>query len=115
MRYALGLVAGGLALALSALSAVPAGAQSSITVHPQPNAGSNDPVNLEIKIKPLNNPNYLDYGPLPDKPGADHSQDYMNQAGGNSPDFAGPGSDVDADVLPDSDGAYDGPISGTPF
>lgn len=114
MRYALGLAAGGLALALSAVSAVSAFAQSSITVHPQPQPGSGSG-GLEIKIKPLNNPNYLDYGPLPDNPGADHSQDYMNQAGGNSPDMSGPGSDVDADVMPDSDGAYDGPISGTPF
>ncbi|MBS9476431.1 hypothetical protein [Ancylobacter radicis] len=108
MRYAACLVIGWLAL-----GALPASAQSSITVHPQPQPGGSG--GMEIKIPPLNNPNYLDYGPLPDKPGSDHSQDYMNQAGGNSPDMSGPGSDVDADVMPDSDGAYDGPISGTPF
>ncbi len=115
MRYALGLAAGGLALAFASFSAAPASAQSSITVHPQPQPGTGSGGGVEINIKPLNNPNYLDYGPLPDNPGADHSQDYMNQAGGNSPDMSGPGSDVDADVMPDSDGAYDGPIPGTPF
>ncbi len=77
MRYAAVLSATVLMLA----GALPANAQQSVTVHPQPRAGGNG--GLEITIPPINNPNYLDYGPLPDHPGADHSQDYMNQAGGD--------------------------------
>lgn len=110
MRYAALFVIG-----LCAAGALPASAQQSVTVHPkqQPQVGGEG--GLEIKIPPINNPNYLDYGPLPDNPGADKSQDYMNQAGGNDPDMSGPGSDNDADILPDSDGAYNGPTPGTPF
>jgi hypothetical protein len=100
------------ALALLAAATLPAAAQNNITVHPgapvgptiTPGGGE------EISIPTLNNPNYLDYGPLPDKPGSGHSMDYMNQAGGDTPIGSGPGSDVDADILPDSDGAYDGPM-----
>jgi len=109
MRHAAVLSATVLMLA----GALPASAQQSLTVHPQPRAGGNG--GLEITIPPINNPNYLDYGPLPDHPGADHSQDYMNQAGGDTMGDSGPGSDDFADLLPDSDGAYDGPIPGTPF
>ena len=100
-----------LTAATVSLATLPAQAQSSITVHPQPQPGGG----VEINIPPVNNPNFLDYGPLPDKPGSGHSMDYMNQAGGNDPIGSGPGSDVDADILPDSDGAYDGPIPGTPY
>ena len=95
------------AFALLIAAALPAGAQQPITVHPEAPVG---PPGEEIVIPPVNNPNYLDYGPLPDKPGSGHSMDYMNQAGGNDPISSGPGSDVDADIMPDSDGAYDGPI-----
>ncbi|SCW46142.1 hypothetical protein [Ancylobacter rudongensis] len=101
MRYAVLSVA---ALLVAGLS--PAGAQQPIEVHPNKPAGGG----LEISIPPINNPNYLDYGPLPDKPGADKSQDYMEQAGGNYENLSGPGSDVDADVMPDSDGAYESPL-----
>ncbi|QFR32332.1 hypothetical protein [Ancylobacter sp. TS-1] len=101
MRYA--------AVSLAAIllaGVLPAGAQQSITIRPkvQPDGG------LEISIPPVNNPNYLDYGPLPDKPGSDHSMDYMNQAGGDYMDLSGPGSNVDSDVMPDSDGAYTTPL-----
>lgn len=96
MRYA------AIALTMTlGLATQPAMAQEHVTVHPSPEGG------VEIKFPTINNPNYLNYGPLPDTPGSDKSQDYMNQAGGNDPGDSGPGSDVDADVLPDSDGAYD--------
>ncbi|GLK84412.1 hypothetical protein [Ancylobacter defluvii] len=100
MRYAL-LAAG---LAAATFAAGPAWAQQSITVHPQPRAQGE-----EIVIPPLNNPNYLDPGPMPDRPGSDKSMDYMNQAGGNELGGVGVGigNDVDADDLPDGDGAYD--------
>lgn len=104
MRYAAFLVT------CLAVSAAPAMAQEQITIHPRPNAPTQAPTangGLEITIPPINNPNYLDYGPLPDKPGSDKSNDYANQAGGNDPIGSGPGSDVDADILPDQDGAYD--------
>ncbi|QIB35839.1 hypothetical protein [Ancylobacter pratisalsi] len=95
-------------LALLLGASLPANAQSTITVRPgpQPQPGGG----LEINIPPVNNPNFLDYGPLPDPRGSGKSNDYMNQAGGNSPIGGGPGSDFDADILPDSDGAYNGPI-----
>ncbi|WP_018391023.1 hypothetical protein [Ancylobacter sp. FA202] len=101
MRYAVLSVA-----ALLVAGLAPAGAQQPIEVHPNQPAGGG----LEISIPPINNPNYLDYGPLPDNPGADKSQDYMEQAGGNYENLSGPGSDVDADVMPDSDGAYESPL-----
>lgn len=102
MRYA-ALLAAGLAFA----AASPAAAQSSVTVHPQPQQPGG--MGEEISIPPLNNPNYLDPGPMPDNPGSDKSMDYMNQAGGNELGGVGVGigSDVDADDLPDGDGAYD--------
>jgi len=93
--------------ALIGLVASPLRAQEHITIHPEPPAGTRNADGTEFNFKPLNNPNYLDYGPLPDKPGSDHSMDYANQAGGNDPIMSGPGSDVDADEMPDSDGAYD--------
>ncbi len=100
MRYAI------LCAALLVAGTLSAGAQQPIEVHPnQPAQGG-----LEITIPPINNPNYLDYGPLPDKPGSDKSQDYMDQAGGNYENLSGPGSDVDADVMPDTDGAYESPL-----
>lgn len=102
MRYPAFLVA---SLLAGASVAGPALAQSQITVHPKPNQNMGE----EIVIPPLNNSNYLDPGPAPYKPGSDKSMDYMNQAGGN--DFNGVGegigADVDADLLPDGDGAYD--------
>lgn len=103
MRYA-ALLAAGFAVSLAAS---PAGAQSSITVHPP--AQQPGGMGEEIVIPPLNNPDYLDPGPMPDKPGSDKSMDYMNQAGGNELGGVGVGigSDVDADDLPDGDGAYD--------
>lgn len=85
---------------------LPAGAQQPIEVHPNKQAQGG----LEVTIPPINNPNYLDYGPLPDKPGADKSEDYMEQAGGDYENLSGPGSDVDADVMPDDDGAYESPL-----
>lgn len=94
-------------VALLGVAATPIRAQEHITVHPQPPAGTGNAAGTEFTFKPLNNPNYLDYGPLPDKPGSDKSMDYANQAGGNDPIGGGPGSDVDADVMPDNDGAYD--------
>lgn len=103
MRYAALSVA-----ALLVAGVLPAGAQQPIQVHPsQPSGGGGG---VEITIPPINNPNYLDYGPLPDKPGSDKSDDYMEQAGGDYMDLSGPGSDVDADVMPDSDGAYASPL-----
>jgi hypothetical protein len=72
-----------------------------ITIHPD---GSGD---TEITFPTQNNPNYLDYGPLDDKPGSDKSEDYEDQAGGNDAPDTGPGSDVDSDIMPDDDGAYD--------
>ena len=104
MRYAAFLVT------CLAFGAAPALAQEQITIHPRPNGSTQSTTpngGLEISIPTINNPNYLDYGPLPDKPGSDHSNDYANQAGGNDMDESGPGSDVDADILPDQDGAYD--------
>ncbi|MBS7542878.1 hypothetical protein [Ancylobacter oerskovii] len=103
MRYAAFIAAG---LAAAALTAGPATAQQSITVHPQ---GQPRSMGEEIVIPPLNNPNYLDPGPMPDRPGSDKSMDYMNQAGGNELGGVGVGigADVDADDLPDGDGAYD--------
>ncbi|MCK0208559.1 hypothetical protein MWN33_11000 [Starkeya koreensis] len=98
------------AVALAAIllaGVIPAAAQQPITVRPSQKISGGG---LEISIPPVNNPNYLDYGPLPDKPGSDHSMDYVNQAGGNYMDFSGPGSDVDADVMPDNDGAYGTPL-----
>lgn len=101
-RPAAARLAGLLALALPVLGGLSAAsAQEHITVHPGPQGET------ELSFPTQNNPNYLDYGPLPDNPGADKSQDYMDQAGGNDAPDTGPGSDVDADVLPDSDGAYD--------
>lgn len=103
MRYAVISAA-----ALFLAGVLPAGAQQQpITVHPKSQTGNGG---LEITIPPINNPNYLDYGPLPDKPGSGHSNDYMEQAGGDYMDLSGPGSDVDADVMPDSDGAYASPL-----
>lgn len=87
--------------ALFALPALPALAQEKITIHPGPRGDT------EITFPTENDPNYLNYGPLDDVPGSDKSEDYQNQAGGNDPIDSGPGSDVDADVLPDADGAYD--------
>lgn len=104
MRYAAFLVT------CLALGAVPAVAQEQITVHPRPNGETQSTTpngGLEITIPTLNNPNYLDYGPLPDKPGSDKSNDYNNPAGGNDMIQSGPGSDNDSDILPDQDGAYD--------
>lgn len=103
MRYAVISAA-----ALVIAGALPAAAQESITVHPRAQPGNGG--GLEITIPPINNPNYLDPGPMPNDPGTDKSQDYMNQAGGDYMNDAGPGSDVDADILPDSDGAYGSPI-----
>ena len=97
-------------LATSVLVAAPAFAQEQITIHPRPNGSTQSTTpngGLEISIPTINNPNYLDYGPLPDKPGSDKSNDYANQAGGNDMGDSGPGSDNDADILPDQDGAYD--------
>lgn len=100
MRYAALLATTLLAVAPAI---VPAAAQQQITVHPrlQPAPGQGE----TIVIPPLNNPNYLDPGPAPYVPGSGHSQDYMNQAGGNSLGGVGIGigGDVDADLLPDSD------------
>lgn len=103
MRYAAFAV-----LALTLGATLPANAQSSVTIRPgpQPQPGGG----VEINIPPVNNPNFLDYGPLPNSPGSDKSMDYMNQAGGDDPIASGPGSDVDADLLPDSDGAYNMPM-----
>ncbi|MDR6955570.1 hypothetical protein J2X65_004952 [Ancylobacter sp. 3268] len=103
MRYAAFIAAG---LAVAVFAAGPATAQQSITVHPQAQPGG---MGEEIVIPPLNNPNYLDPGPMPDRPGSDKSMDYMNQAGGNELGGVGVGigNDVDADDLPDGDGAYD--------
>ncbi|MDF2999052.1 MAG: hypothetical protein K0R27_4689 [Xanthobacteraceae bacterium] len=97
MRYA-ALVA---IVAFAAAPALAQEAQERITIHP---GGGSD---TEITFPTHNNPNYLDYGPLDDKPGSDKSEDYQNQAGGNDPIDSGPGSDVDADLMPDNDGAYD--------
>ncbi|HSI39797.1 MAG TPA: hypothetical protein VLA00_04525 [Xanthobacteraceae bacterium] len=94
------------ALGLAALTATAVRAQQNVIIHPAPAPSQSG---TETHFRPLNNPNYLDYGPLPNNPGADKSQDYMNQAGGNDPAFSGPGSDVDSDIMPDNDGAYDGP------
>ncbi|MCS0503764.1 hypothetical protein [Ancylobacter mangrovi] len=105
MRYAAFPV-----LALLMTAPVAALAQSSITVHPGPTGQPQPGGGVEINIPTVNNPNYLDYGPLPDPRGSDKSMDYMNQAGGNDPIFSGPGSDNDSDILPDNDGAYDAPI-----
>lgn len=72
-----------------------------------PAAGSPPPAGgEEIVIPPLNNPNYLDPGPMPDNPGSDKSMDYMNQAGGDDMGLSGPGSDIGSDVQPANDGAY---------
>lgn len=98
-------------LAAALLGAAPAVAvaQEHITVHPKVEPGPGGEPGEVIQFKPLNNPNFLDYGPLPDNPGADKSQDYEAQAGGDFPDIAGPGSDNDADVMPDNDMAPPGP------
>ncbi|MCJ8141657.1 hypothetical protein MKI84_01875 [Ancylobacter sp. A5.8] len=95
---------------LLVLPAVPALAQNpAITIHP--NSVPNGDENVEINIPPLNNPNYLDPGPAPFVPGASKSEDYMQQAGGDSMGGVGVGigGDVDADLLPDSDSAYNLP------
>ncbi len=98
--------------ALGALAALPAAAQQSVTIHPAPQQGVTEQVTpgggLDIQFPTHNDSNYLNYGPLPDKPGSGHSQDYMDQAGGNDLDGVGVGigADVDADIMPDSDSAY---------
>lgn len=105
-RYALAAM---LAAAL-ALPAVPALAQqSAITIHPNPVPNGDE--RMQIDIPPLNNPNYLDPGPAPYVPGSSKAQDYMDQAGGDSLGGVGVGigNDVDADLLPDSDSAYNLP------
>lgn len=91
--------------ALLGLSAAPALAQEEPTAHITIRPGGNS--EAEISFPTLNNPNYLDAGPLQDPPGTDKSEDYQDQAGGNDPIDSGPGSDVDADLMPDNDGAYD--------
>ncbi|MCK0197786.1 hypothetical protein MWN34_12785 [Ancylobacter sp. 6x-1] len=89
----------------------PARAQESVTVHPNPENGVTTTVQpnggMKIEFPAKNDSNYLNYGPLPDDPGADKSQDYMNQAGGDDLESVGDGmgSDFDADLLPDSDSA----------
>lgn len=88
-------------IALAAGPALAQNAQERIIIHP---GGGSD---AEINFQTHNNPNFLDYGPLDDTPGSDKSEDYQDQAGGNDPIDSGPGSDVDADLMPDNDGAYD--------
>lgn len=100
MRHAAFWLSGLLALATPFAGAF-AQQEEKIIIHPGPHGET------EMSFPTENNPNFLDYGPLPDNPGADKSQDYMDQAGGNDAPDLGPGSDVDADVMPDSDGAYD--------
>lgn len=107
-RYAAPVFALAVAAAL-ALPVAPTLAQSSITIHPR--TVPNGDEGVQISIPPLNNPNYLDPGPAPFEPGSSKSQDYMFQPGGNSLGGVGVGigNDVDADLLPDSDSAYNLP------
>jgi hypothetical protein len=99
MRYA--AIAFAALLGLAANPAFAQQAEEHITIRP---GGSSD---VEITFPTHNDPNYLDPGPLEDNPGSDKSEDYQDQAGGNDPIDSGAGSDVDSDLMPDNDGAYD--------